>query len=122
MKYSELLVWQKAMDLVTHIYCLTRNFPCKEKYGLSSQMQKSAVSIPGNIGHGRKSTRAYLNHLSIATGSLMELEIQIQISARLSYLDSKTLNDVLARTDEIGKMLSGLRGSLNPQSSILNPE
>jgi hypothetical protein len=61
-------------------------------------------------------------HLSIATGSLMELEIQIQISARLSYLDSKTLNDVLARTDEIGKMLSGLRGSLNPQSSILNPE
>jgi four helix bundle protein len=65
---------------------------------------------------------AYLNHLSIATGSLVELGTQIQISARLYYLDSETLNDVLARTDEIGKMLSGLRGSLNPQSSILNPE
>lgn len=92
------------MDLVTHIYCWTRNFPCEEKYGLSSQRQRFPIIF------------------SIATGSLMELEIQIQISARLSYLDSKTLNDVLARTDEIGKMLSGLRGSLNPQSSILNPE
>ena len=118
MKYSELLVWQKAMDLVTTVYRMTKAFPADEKFGLTAQMQRAAVSIPANVaeGHGRKSTKAYLNHVSIANGSLMELETLLQIAARLDYLENHRLLEVLKQTNEIGKMLSGLTRSLNPQS------
>ena len=123
MKYSELQVWEKAMELVTHVYQLTRGFPVEEKFGLISQLQRAAVSIPANIaeGHGHKSTGAYLNHISIANGSLMEVETLIQIASRLGFLTQQQVMDTLSRADEIGKMLSGLHRSLNPQSSILNP-
>ena len=114
MKYSELIVWQKAMDLVTDIYKVTAMFPGEERFGLSSQARRAAVSIPSNIaeGHGRKSTAAYMNYLSIAFGSLMELETQIQIAARLGYVDEGKVITLLVQTDEIGKMLSGLKQSL----------
>ncbi len=114
MKYSELIVWQKAMDLVTDIYKVTAMFPGEERFGLSSQARRAAVSIPSNIaeGHGRKSTAAYMSYLSIAFGSLMELETQIQIAARLGYLDEGKVITLLVQTDEIGKMLSGLKQSL----------
>jgi len=117
-KYSELLVWQKAVDLVVAVYGLAKTFPADEKFGLTSQIQRAAVSIPANIaeGHGRKSTKAYLNHVSIANGSLMELETLLQIAARLNYLENDRLPDVLKQTNEIGKMLSGLTRSLNPRS------
>ncbi len=74
--YRELLVWQKAMHLVTDIYRITRAFPKSETYGLANQMQRAAVSIPSNIaeGHSLKHTRAYLRHLALASGSLSELE------------------------------------------------
>ena len=123
MKYSELLVWQQAMDLVTEIYKLTGAFPQIERFGLVAQLQRAAVSFPENIaeGHGRKSTGAYLNHLSIANGSLMEVETLVQVASRLGYMTQDQSKDVLQRSDEIGKMLSGLHRSLNPQSSILNP-
>ncbi len=123
MKYSELLVWQKAMELVTEVYKLTRTFPQDERFGLASQLERAAVSIPSNLaeGHGRKATGAYLNHVSIANGSLMEVETLIQIARRLAYLTSQQESNVLDRADEIGKMLSGLHRSLNPQSSIHNP-
>jgi len=122
-KYSELQVWEKAMELVTHVYQLTGGFPVEEKFGLISQLQRAAVSIPANIaeGHGRKSTGAYLNHISIANGSLMEVETLIQIASRLGFLTQQQVMDTLSRADEIGKMLSGLHRSLNPQSSILTP-
>ena len=118
MKYSELLVWLKAMDLVTTVYRMTKAFPADEKFGLTAQMQRAAVSIPANVaeGHGRKSTKAYLNHVSIANGSLMELETLLQIAARLDYLENHRLLEVQKQTNEIGKMLSGLTRSLNPQS------
>ena len=118
MKYSELFVWQKAMDLVTDIYKITTSFPNEERFGLSSQMRRAAVSIPSNIaeGHGRKATAAYLNHLSIAFGSLMELETQIQIAARLNLIASDITSNLLLKTDEIGKMLSGLKKSLADKS------
>jgi len=117
-KYSELLVWQKAMNLVTVVYKLTKVFPEDEKFGLTSQLRRAAVSIPANIaeGHGRKSTKAYLNHVSIANGSLMELETLLQIAARLEYVENKRLLEALGQTNEIGKMMSGLTRSLNPQS------
>jgi four helix bundle protein len=118
LKYSDLLVWQKAMDLVEAVYGATRQLPADERFGLVSQLQRSAVSIPSNIaeGHGRKSTGAYLRHLSIASGSLMELETQLQIATRLGYLTPDILATLMPRTEEIGKMLAGLQNSLNRQS------
>jgi four helix bundle protein len=118
LKYSDLLVWQKAMDLVKAVYGVTRQLPADERFGLVSQLQRSAVSIPSNIaeGHGRKSTGAYVRHLSIASGSLMELETQLQIATRLGYLSPDTLAALMPRTEEVGKMLAGLQNSLNRQS------
>lgn len=115
MKYGDLIVWQKAMDFVTDIYKNTATFPSEERFGLSSQARRAAVSIPSNIaeGHGRKSTGAYINHISIAYGSLMELEIQIQIATRLSYIQGDKATVLLKQMDEIGKMLTGLRKSLS---------
>lgn len=115
MKYEDLIVWQKAMDLVTDIYKVTATFPADERFGLTSQIRRAAVSIPSNIaeGHGRKSTGAYLNHLSIAHGSLMEVETQLQISARLEFIGSNSLSDLISKTNEIGKMLNGLIRSLS---------
>lgn len=114
MKHSDLLVWQKAMDLVTDIYRITVAFPSEERFGLSSQARRAAVSIPSNIaeGHGRKATGAYLNDLSIAYGSLMELETQTQIAVRLSFVPEGKASALLKQMDEIGKMLTGLKKSL----------
>jgi len=118
MKYSELVVWQKAMDLVTEIYKITATFPNEERFGLVSQTRRAAVSIPSNIaeGHGRKLTGAYINHLSIAYGSLMELETQTQIAARLSFIQEDKATALLKQMDEIGKMLTGLRKSLSEKT------
>jgi len=115
MKYSDLVVWQKAMELVTEIYRITATFPAEERFGISSQARRAAVSIPSNIaeGHGRKATGAYLNHLSIAYGSLMELETQTQIATRLNFIQENQADALLMQMDEIGKMLTGLRKSLS---------
>ncbi|MFZ5523118.1 MAG: four helix bundle protein [Pseudomonadota bacterium] len=118
MKHNDLLVWQKAMDLVTDIYQITAAFPSEERFGLSSQARRAAVSIPSNIteGHGRKATGAYLNHLSIAYGSLMELETQTQIAVRLSFIAEDKASTLLKQMDEIGKMLTGLKNSLSEKT------
>jgi len=118
MKYSDLVVWQKAMDLVTEIYKITAIFPNEERFGLSSQARRAAVSIPSNIaeGHGRKQTGAYINHLSIAYGSLVELETQTQIAVRLNFIQEDIATTLLQQMDEIGKMLTGLRKSLSQKN------
>lgn len=115
MNYSDLLVWQKAMDFVTAIYRITERFPDEERFGLSSQIRRAAVSVPSNIaeGHGRKLTGAYINHLSIAYGSLMELETQIQIALRLNFVSADKASSLLEQASEIGKMLNGLKQSLS---------
>ncbi len=115
MKYSDLRVWQEAMNLVVDVYKLSKTFPSGEKFGLASQIQRAAVSVPSNIaeGHGRKSTSAYTNHLSIAFGSLMELETQIQIAVRLDYASEAEVSHLLSRTDQVGKMLGALKKSLS---------
>jgi four helix bundle protein len=123
-KHSDLHVWRKAMDLVVDVYQLTKTLPPEEKYGLASQMQRAAVSIPSNIaeGHGRKSTKVYLNHLSMAHGSLMELETQLEITYRLSYIDRECHDGLCGKAAEIGKMLNALQNSLDSRTSTLNPE
>lgn len=103
------------MDLVVNCYRITEQFPKIEIYGLTSQLQRAAVSVAANIaeGNGRSHTREYLNHLSMAYGSLMEVETHLQIGARLHYIDDASLKTLLAKTAEIGRMLNGLMQALN---------
>ncbi len=115
--YRDLLVWQKAMNIVVESYRIASLMPKTEIYGLVSQIQRSAVSIPANIaeGHGRYHLGDYLHHLSIANGSLMELETHLLLLSRLSYLPSSELEMILSMTSEVSKMIAGLSRSLkNP--------
>src|SRR5438445_6434903 len=108
--YRELKVWQKAMDLTIDSYRLAGLLPKSELYGLVSQIQRSAVSIPANIaeGHGREHLGDYLRHLSVANGSLMELETHLAVVERLGYMDGNILRSVLEHAAEVGRMLNGL--------------
>ena len=105
-------MWQKAMDLVISVYSVTRGFPKTETFGLASQMQRAAVSVPSNIaeGHGLKQTHAHSRHLAIASGSLAELQTQIEISRRLGYTGD--WEKLIEAAREVGRMLAGLRRSL----------
>jgi four helix bundle protein len=115
--HKELIVWQKAMDLVVAIYKLTKSFPKTEVYGLASQMRRAAVSVPSNIaeGHGLKQTQAYARHLAIANGSLTELETQLEIARRLGYLAAEN-ESAINQAQEVGRMLAGLRRSLQAKT------
>src|ERR1041384_679568 len=114
-RYRELQVWQKSMDLVVACYRMVEKFPKSETYGLTVQLQRAVVSIPANIaeGQGRNHTKEFINHLSIAYGSLMEVETHLQIAARLAHRAQSEVDDLLVKTNEIGKMLNGLMQSLN---------
>jgi len=113
--HEDLKAWQKAMDLVTAVYPLTESFPKSEQYRLASQMHRAAVSVPSNIaeGHGLKQTQAYGRHLAIAGGSLAELQTQLQIADRLGYLTPES-KPIIEEAREVGRMLAGLRRSLQP--------
>lgn len=117
--YRDLLVWQKAVDLVIDCYGLTKQLPKSETYGLAAQIQRAAVSIPANIaeGHGREHLGDYLHHLSIANGSLMELETHILIAERLAYLGTTDVERLLRQSGEISRMLTGLTKKLRVKQS-----
>jgi four helix bundle protein len=117
--YRDLIVWQLAMRLTESVYRITGTFPNKETYAPANQLQRAAVSIPSNIaeGHARSSTKDYLRFISIAMGSLAELETQMELSARLEYIDQPKLGELLATADELGRMLQGLRKSLQSKLS-----
>ncbi len=112
--YTELIVWQKAMDLVEDVYRVSKSFPREEIYGLTSQIRRASVSIASNIaeGQGRRTTADFLRHLSIAYGSLREVETQILIAARLRYLAQIRTDEVMQLAGEVGKLLNGLMCSL----------
>ncbi len=95
--YQELIVWQKAMDLVEDVYKSSKDFPREEMYALTSQIRRAAVSIPSNIaeGQGRRTTLDFLRHLSIAYGSLREVETQILIARRLRYVAQTRVDEVM---------------------------
>jgi four helix bundle protein len=120
--YRDLLVWQKSMDLCVESYRLCDPFPRPEEFGLKSQIRRAASSIPANIaeGHGRDHLGDYLHHLSIAKGSLAELETHLLLAARLGYLDEAAVAAALRSTDEISRMLNGLSGKL--RSGLLKPK
>ena len=100
------------MDLVISVYGATRDFPKTETFGLTSQMRRAAVSVPSNIaeGHALKQTQAYSRHLAIASGSLAELQTQIEIVRRLGY--SGAWENLIGSAREVARMLAGLRRSL----------
>ena len=112
--YRELLVWQRAMDLVEEVYKAFKKFPREEIYGLRSQIREAAVSIPSNIaeGQGRRTTPDFLRHLSIAYGSLREVETQTLIADRLRYLALGKYQLIMNLAGEVGRLLNGLMTSL----------
>jgi four helix bundle protein len=108
--YRDLKVWQKAVDLVVACYDLGKTFPKDEIYGLTSQLRRAVVSVPANIaeGYGRGSRKEYLQFLTVAQGSLKEVETHLIIAQRLEYVTQAQLTTVLTRTEELGKMLGAL--------------
>ena len=112
--YQELIVWQKAMDLVESVYMVSRSFPREEMYALTSQIRRASVSIASNIaeGQGRRTTSDFLRHLSIAYGSLLETETQILIAQRLHYLAKPKAEGAIKQAAEVGRLLNGLMASL----------
>ncbi len=113
--YRQLEVWQEAMNLVTLIYQSTAGFPREEIYGLSNQLRRAAVSVPSNIaeGQGRRSTKEFLNQLSVARGSLLEVQTQVEISRRLKYLAAEQVNCLEQRIGTVVRLLNGLMRSLD---------
>lgn len=112
--FRDLKVWQVAMQLATVVYTLTHSFPKSEVFGLSSQIQRASVSVPSNIaeGHARDSTKEFLRFISIAMGSLAEMETQLILANKLNYIEESKLAELLEKTGEVGRMLRGLQLSL----------
>lgn len=108
--YKNLLVWQKAMDLTCAIYEITKNLPNSEKFLLTDQMRRAAVSIPSNIaeGQGRDSANEFYRFLTISHGSLKELETQLILCERLNYLNTEQVQAIMVLTAETGRLLGGL--------------
>ena len=112
--YRDLAVWQRAMELAALVYKLTARLPREEIYGLSSQLQRAAVSIPSNIaeGHARESTKEYLRYLLVSRGSMAELETQLLLCQKLQFISKEDVEHALIVSDEIGRMIRGLQKSL----------
>jgi four helix bundle protein len=108
--FRDLEVWQQGMDLVQRCYDVTRSFPTSELYGLGIQLRRAAVSIPTNVaeGHGRRSTRAFRNHVSIAIGSHAEVATCIELARRLGFLNAAAADQLLERSNSVGRLLYGL--------------
>ncbi|MCC8175749.1 MAG: four helix bundle protein [Bacteroidales bacterium] len=114
--HRQLIVWQKAITLTQLIYDITNDFPQHEKYGLASQMQRAAVSIPSNIaeGHGRDSYAELDRFLRIANGSALELDTQVEIAFRNEYIDESTKYSLMQYIQEISRLIHALRKQLKP--------
>jgi four helix bundle protein len=108
--YKDLEVWQKAVDLVVDTYRITKRFPSDERFGLVVQLRRASVSIASNIaeGRGRFGLGSFLYHLSVATGSLMEVETQFLIAERLGYVDTAQAKAVLGELGEVRRLLGGM--------------
>ena len=112
--YRDLDVWKLSMDLAAECYRITKAFPKDELFGMTSQIRRAASSVPANIaeGHGREHTKEFLQYLSIARGSLMELQTHMLLAYRVGLLPENALKEILRQSDTISKMISRLRQSL----------
>ena len=113
--FRELIVWKKAYDLCLEVFRITKMFPGEERYVLSSQMRRSALSIPSNIaeGYGRKTRADYIRILYIAYGSVCELDTQISLSGDLNYIQGGLLEKLQEEISEVGIMLRALIRALD---------
>jgi four helix bundle protein len=112
--YRHLRVWNTAMSLVLEVYRITATFPHDERFGLTSQLRRAAVAVPSNIaeGHARTTRGEYKNSLSVARGSVVEVEVQLMLAERLGYAQSAMLATALDHCDAISRMLTNLKRSL----------
>jgi four helix bundle protein len=112
--YQKLQVWVKAMTIARETYELTKSYPTDERFGLVSQMRRAAVSVCSNIAEGsqRSSDKDFAQFISIARGSLVELETQILLSQQLHMADDEHIDRLLNSTDELGKMLNSFHATL----------
>jgi four helix bundle protein len=112
-KFEKLVVWQKAVDFADSAYAATRRFPADEKFGLTNQIRRAAVSVASNIAEGcARPDSDYARFLGYATGSVYEVVTQLAIARRQDLLSEAELNQLYASAEEISRMLSGLRESL----------
>ncbi|MEX2306501.1 MAG: four helix bundle protein [Pirellulales bacterium] len=112
--YRDLAVWQRGMDIALEVYEVTKEFPADERFGLTSQLRRAAVSVPANIaeGHARSSTKDYLRYVAIAIGSLAETATFIELAGRLGYGSLDDLRKIFEMTTEERRMLRALQKSL----------
>ena len=118
--YQDLIVWQKSVLLVTDIYTITKTFPQDERFGITSQLNRAAVSIPTNIaeGWGRETSKNYLQFLRISRGSIMEVQTLLIIAKNLNYISEEKFDILKNKTEEVGKILQGLIKSINEKISL----
>jgi four helix bundle protein len=117
--YRDLVVWQLAMKLGIDLYRATAAFPDSERYGLTSQMRRAAVSIASNIaeGYGRGARQEYIRYLRMSRGSLYEIETQLAFAVELGYLETQSFEHLEDKLSECGRVLAGLLRSLEPGDS-----
>jgi len=121
--FRELDVWRASMDLVKAVYGLAADFPREERYGLASQMQRAAVSVPSNIaeGNARASTRDYARFVSVACGSIAELQTQLLLAVELDLASHGRVDPIIDNADRVSRMLHGLHRSLNERLESGSP-
>lgn len=117
--FRELVAWQKAMQLTKRVYMLANTFPTNEQYGLISQIQRAAVSIPSNIaeGAGRPTQKELVHFLSFSLGSAYELETELLLAKELNYITSEQSNQIIAEIVEVQKLVYSLMKKYNPSES-----
>jgi len=116
--YRELEVWQLAMTLTQDVYALTRDFPADERFGLTAQLRRAAVSIPSCIaeGHARPTTRDYGRFVGMSSGSVAEVETQLLLAAHLGFASRERVDQVVATAERVGQMLNRLRTALEKKT------
>ena len=112
--FKDLILWQRAMDLVVEVYDLVKKLPKEELFALSDQIRRAVISIPSNIaeGQGRNSSKEFIHFLSIAKGSKAELETQLLLCVRINYLKELEIEKAMSLVEEVGKMLHSLQKRL----------
>lgn len=120
LSFRDLDVWQLGMDLIVDVYEATKAFPDAERYGLTSQMRRAAVSVPANVaeGHASRSDGVYLHHVRIALGSQAELLTEIEAARRLGFLTEEGANSLTASIDRVRQLLHGVRKSLERRRRV----
>jgi len=117
--FYKLIAWQKAVDLAEHIYKTTEAFPREERFGLTAQLRRCAVSVPSNIaeGHGRLTVGEWRHFLGQARGSVLEMQTQLVLAKRLRFVDATIIDSTLELSEEVGRIINGLLASDRHQPS-----